>query len=182
MVNTAGELNPLRAGIAAFALSEARCLAPVVREQEVVDVDPAEWLACAQALRSAGAEYLDLLTAYVHQEELDVVLHVGTADLAHRLLVRTHVTASQLPSLTDVFPGADWHERETAEMFGLEFMGHPNPARLLLNEDFQGYPLLKSFALTPRVALPWPGEVEPGGARMRRKTLPPGVPVEWTAT
>jgi NADH-quinone oxidoreductase subunit C len=68
---------------------------------------------------------------------------------------------------TGSYAGADWHERETAEMFGIEFVGHPNLVKLYLPADFQGYPLRKDFPLLARRVRPWPGIVDvepmPGG-------------------
>jgi NADH-quinone oxidoreductase subunit C len=64
------------------------------------------------------------------------------------------------PTISDVYAGANWHEREAAEMFGIEFDGHPQPVKLLLPEPFEGHPLRKDFALMSRVAKPWPGSVE----------------------
>ncbi|MGH8916760.1 MAG: NADH-quinone oxidoreductase subunit C, partial [Actinomycetes bacterium] len=84
------------------------------------------------------------------------------------------------------YRGANWHERETHEMFGIEFIGHPNLVRLLLPDDFQGRPLRKDFVLASRAAKPWPGAVNPGESttearRSRKPKLPPGVPApgEW---
>jgi NADH-quinone oxidoreductase subunit C len=64
---------------------------------------------------------------------------------------------------TTVFAGADWHERETAEMFGIDFAGHPNLVKLYLPGAFEGYPLRKDFPLLARDVKPWPGlvDVEP---------------------
>jgi NADH-quinone oxidoreductase subunit C len=78
-----------------------------------------------------------------------------------------------------VFAGADWHERETHEMFGIEFSGHPGLAPLLLPPGFEGHPLRKDFVLAARVAKAWPGEKEPGGDRPRRRARPLGVPEDW---
>jgi NADH-quinone oxidoreductase subunit C len=66
-------------------------------------------------------------------------------------------------SLAGTFAGANWHERETAEMFGITFVGHPNPIRLYLPGDFEGFPLRKDFPLLARRVKPWPGivDVEP---------------------
>jgi NADH-quinone oxidoreductase subunit C len=85
----------------------------------------------------------------------------------------------RLDSLVPVFAGADWHERETHEMFGIEFAGHPGLAPLLLPPGFEGHPLRKDFVLATRVATAWPGEKEPGGATPRRRQRPPGVPEDW---
>jgi NADH-quinone oxidoreductase subunit C len=84
-------------------------------------------------------------------------------EVAH-LLVRTRVPreAPVLPTVTTVFAGAAWHERETREMFGIDFAGHPGLTPLLLPEEFEGHPLRKEFVLASRVAKPWPGAKEPG--------------------
>ena len=64
------------------------------------------------------------------------------------------------PTVSDLFPTCDWHERETREMFGIRFEGHPHPVKLLLSEPFEGHPLRKDFPLMTREAKPWPGAVE----------------------
>ncbi|WP_413105974.1 NADH-quinone oxidoreductase subunit C [Streptomyces sp. Inha503] len=110
------------------------------------------------------------------------------AGLAVRgLLVRTTVPheVPALPTATGVYAGAAWHERETHEMFGIGFPGHPGLAPLLLPDGFEGHPLRKDFVLAARVVKAWPGAKEPGesehGGPKRRQMLPPGVPDpnEW---
>ena len=100
--------------------------------------------------------------------------------------VRLPKEAPTLDSIVAVFPGADWHERETHEMFGVHFEGHPNLIPLLLPPEFEGYPLRKDFVLAARVAKPWPGAKEPGESHVettpkRQPMRPPGVPApgEW---
>jgi NADH-quinone oxidoreductase subunit C len=63
-------------------------------------------------------------------------------------------------SWVGVYPGADWHERETWEMFGVRFDGHPNLRQLYLPAGFEGHPLRKDFPLLARVVKPWPGLVD----------------------
>lgn len=65
-----------------------------------------------------------------------------------------------IPSLISVFGGADWHEREAAEMFGIVFEGHPNLTHLYLPDAFEGHPLRKSYPLLSREVKPWPGTVD----------------------
>jgi NADH-quinone oxidoreductase subunit C len=69
----------------------------------------------------------------------------------------------RVESITDVFRGADWHEREAWEMFGFEFDGHPGLRHLYLPSAFEGHPLRKDFPLLSREVKPWPGivDVEP---------------------
>ena len=66
-------------------------------------------------------------------------------------------------SWVGVFAGANWHERETWEMFGIGFNGHPDLRHMYLPGDFEGHPLRKDFPLIARMVKPWPGivDVEP---------------------
>ena len=64
------------------------------------------------------------------------------------------------PTVSDVYPGSDWHERETWEMYGIDFTGHPNLVHLYLPGAFEGHPLRKDFPLLAREVKPWPGLVD----------------------
>jgi len=155
---------------------------------------PAEhWIEALTAARDVlGLAFLDWLSAVDELAEgFAVCAHlaaVGEPGSVRRLLLRTRVPRDKavLPTAVGVYVGAAWHERETREMFGIEFPGHPYPATLLLPDGFEGHPLRKDFVLAARVAKDWPGAKEPGesdhgGGPARRKMLPPGVPDpnEW---
>ncbi|MCQ1576153.1 NADH-quinone oxidoreductase subunit C [Streptomyces parvus] len=158
-----------------------------------VDVPAADWLTALRTARDElGCTYFDWLSA-VDEPGVGfrVCAHVaalGTGTV-RRLMVRTTVPhdAAVLPSAIDVYAGAAWHERETHEMFGVAFDGHPHLVPLLLPEGFEGHPLRKDFVLAARVAKAWPGAKEPGEPAeghtgpKRRAMLPPGVPDpnEW---
>ncbi|MFI9342713.1 NADH-quinone oxidoreductase subunit C [Streptomyces sp. NPDC052773] len=154
-----------------------------------VDVPAASW---TEALRTArdelGCTYFDWLSAVDEPGTgFRVSAHVVALSPVRRLLVRTTVPheAPVLASAVGVYAGAAWHERETHEMFGVSFEGHPALDHLLLPENFEGHPLRKDFVLAARVAKAWPGAKEPGesehGGPKRRQMLPPGVPDpnEW---
>ncbi|GAA0954634.1 NADH-quinone oxidoreductase subunit C [Nonomuraea longicatena] len=151
------------------------------------DVDASEWVQTLTYVRDdLGYVFFDWLTGVDDQPDgFVVVAHVYNPAARKRLLLRTRVPAAdpRLPSAVPVYRGADWHERETYEMFGVVFDGHPNLVPLLLPDGFEGHPLRKDFILAARVAKPWPGAKEPGesghGSPSRRKTLPPGVPADW---
>ncbi|MCL4293264.1 MAG: NADH-quinone oxidoreductase subunit C [Acidimicrobiia bacterium] len=66
-------------------------------------------------------------------------------------------------SWVEVYPGADWHERECWEMYGISFDGHPNLRHIYLPSEFQGHPLRKDFPLLAREVKPWPGLVDVEG-------------------
>jgi NADH-quinone oxidoreductase subunit C len=93
---------------------------------------------------------------------IEVVTHLFSIEHHHnvRIKVRLPHQDPSLATLSDLFSTCDWHERETMEMFGIRFEGHPQPVKLLLPEPFEGHPLRKDFALMTREAKPWPGAVE----------------------
>jgi len=154
-----------------------------------VDVPPTAWLAALRTARDdLGCTYFDWLSAVDEPGTgFRVSAHVVALAPVRRLLVRTTVPHENpaLPTAVDVYAGAAWHERETHEMFGVDFEGHPALDHLLLPETFEGHPLRKDFVLAARVAKAWPGAKEPGesdhGGPKRRQMLPPGVPDpnEW---
>ncbi|MGH3386700.1 MAG: NADH-quinone oxidoreductase subunit C, partial [Nocardioidaceae bacterium] len=158
-----------------------------------VDVPADAWVESATRARDdLGCRYFDWLSAVDEMAEgFSVVCHLAAlreGGVDH-LLLRTKVGRERpaLPSLVEVYAGAGWHERETAEMFGIAFAdgpaADPTASHLLLPEQFEGHPLRKEFVLASRVAKPWPGAKEPGesdathGASPSRRTMrPPGVP------
>ncbi|MFJ4440033.1 NADH-quinone oxidoreductase subunit C [Streptomyces sp. NPDC088923] len=154
-----------------------------------VDVPAQTWTSALDtARRVLGCTYFDWLSAVDEPGTgFRVCAHVVALAPVRRLLLRTTVPHASplLASAVEVYAGAAWHERETHEMFGLRFEGHPNLTPLLLPETFEGHPLRKDFVLAARVAKAWPGAKEPGesghGTPKRRQMLPPGVPDpnEW---
>jgi len=84
----------------------------------------------------------------------DIVYHLLSMGNATRLRVKIQLSAAeQAHSVTDVFPVADWYEREVFDMYGIEFAGHPDLRRILTDYGFQGHPLRKDFPLTGFVEL-----------------------------
>ncbi len=85
--------------------------------------------------------------------------------VGHIVLFTTDLPKEQprIDSLVGVYAGANWHEREAHEMFGIDFVGHPNLIKLYLPDGFEGYPLQKSFPLLTREVKPWPGKVDVEG-------------------
>lgn len=181
-MTSAGEVAAALAGADGSAAETfGLCCADVPRER---------WVAALRTARDDhGLSYLDWLTGV---DELDegfaIVTHVLNPETMTHLLVRTRIPRAdpRLGTATTVYKGASWHERETAEMYGVTFLDHPNPKPLLLPDGFEGHPLRKEFVLAARVAKAWPGAKEPGESdrdvgRARRKIRPPGVPdpAEW---
>jgi NADH-quinone oxidoreductase subunit C len=155
-----------------------------------VDVPSPRWVEAVTAARDGlDCDFFDWLTAVDELEQgYLVVVHVWSIARRHGVLLRTRLPHQDpaVASVVPVYAGAAWPERETHEMFGIDFPGHPHLAPLLLPPEFEGHPLRKDFVLASRVAKPWPGAVEPGestvdGATRRQPMRPPGVPApgEW---
>jgi NADH-quinone oxidoreductase subunit C len=91
-----------------------------------------------------------------------VFAHVQSTAKLWGLTVKVDVdeTDPAVASWVPVYPGADWHERETWEMYGVRFDGHPSLRHLYLPAEFEGHPLRKDFPLLARVVKPWPGLVD----------------------
>jgi len=96
-------------------------------------------------------KYLRCLSGVDWQDDgLEVVYHLWSFNKAHHLTVKTRVTVEDpvVPSVTSLYPAADWHEREARDMFGIVFDGHPNLVPLLLPEDMTDhFPLRKDNPL-----------------------------------
>ena len=131
-----------------------------------VDVPASSWIAALETARDElGCGYFDWLSAVDEPGTgFLVCAHVAapSSGRVRRLLVRTTVPheAPALPSAIDVYAGAAWHERETHEMFGIGFEGHPHLVPLLLPEGFEGHPLRKDFP-PARVPVTFKGDPSP---------------------
>ena len=140
------------------------------------------WVEAVTAVRDDDAldgTFFDvLLGTDLGDDRLELVVRLWSVRHRHGVHLRTTcpVEDPRVPSLTDVFAGAAWHERETAEMLGITFDGHPGLVPLLLPDGFLGHPLRKAFVLADRLAATWPGAVEPGESEPNPRRVPPGVP------
>jgi NADH-quinone oxidoreductase subunit C len=117
----------------------------------IVSVPVDQWRAFAQfAKESLGCRFFNFLSAVDWKDAgLEVVLVVDNLDDNVSLRVKTRLAPgeSRCASLVPVFRGANWMERECYDMFGIVFEDHPDLRRILLGDDWQGHPLLKSYAV-----------------------------------
>jgi NADH-quinone oxidoreductase subunit C len=118
-------------------------------------VPAAQLLEVARHLRDAPDAAFDLCSDVTATDwpprltgRFDVVYVLYSTRHRHRVRVKTVVAESQpLPSVTAVWPAANWLEREIYDMFGVNFAGHPDRRRILMPEDWQGYPQRKDYPL-----------------------------------
>ena len=133
-----------------------------------VEVSAADWVAAVSyARQELGCAFFDFLSAVDEPEGFRIVCHLANLDPWGHVVLRTLLDreSPSVGSVADEYAGAAWHERETAEMFGVTFLsstGEPLALEgLLLPPGFEGHPLRKEFVLQSRVDRPWPGAKEP---------------------
>ena len=150
----------------------------------MIEIAPQGWLAAVAALKADGFEYFDWLGCVDEIGRRDclrvvlVVRNVSQKAEPRMLSCSLSRTDPRIDTIRSVFAGAAWHEREAAELFGVEFIGGER-RRLLLNPEFEGTPLRKDEVLAARTGMNWPGAKEPGESDFspsRRRLAPPGVP------
>jgi NADH-quinone oxidoreductase subunit C len=109
-------------------------------------------------------DFLDFLSAvdYPEREQIEVVTHLYSTRRNHHVRLKVAIPRDdpRCPTVSDLYPGASWHERECWELFGIVFEGHPHLVKLVLPEPFEGHPMRKDFTLMSREAKVWPGAVE----------------------
>jgi NADH-quinone oxidoreductase subunit C len=123
--------------------------------QLTVNVDASQIVDVVRFLRDDPAcrfvSFIDVTAVdYPGRENrFDVVYHFLSPTLNERIRLRAEASeTTQVPSIIDVFPGADWFERECYDLYGVIFTGHPDMRRLLTDYGFDGHPLRKDFPLT----------------------------------
>jgi NADH-quinone oxidoreductase subunit C len=127
----------------------------VAREEATVVIDRGELLAALAWLRDEPGVQLDALSSVTatHWPDRDpafwVVYELRSTALRQRLRVKVPVRDDDqhVPSVTGMFPTANWHERETFDLYGIAFDGHPDLTRILLPADWSGHPLRKDEPL-----------------------------------
>ncbi len=97
------------------------------------------------------------------EPRFEVVYSLYSVRYRNRIRIRAQVPAdnTSIKTVTPIWAGANWHERECFDMFGIVFKGHPDLRRILLPEDWEGHPLRKDYPLKgPEFEKDWPGFVE----------------------
>jgi NADH-quinone oxidoreductase subunit C len=139
-------------------------------------VDRAQLLEVCRYLRDDLEESFDLLVDVTAVDYLgrkprfEVVYHFYSTERNHRVRIKVPLDEDDLkvPSLVPLWAGADWLERETYDLYGVVFEGHPNLKRIYLYEEFQGHPLRKDYPKERRQPLIGPGAPSAGGGEESR--------------
>lgn len=139
----------------------------VAHRELTVTVEPSEIVAVLRFLRDdPGCQFVCLIDITAvdwpsRDRRFEVVYHLLSPK--HNARIRVKITideATAVPSAIEVFPGADWYERETYDLYGVVFTGHPDLRRILTDYGFDGHPLRKDFPLTGFVEVRYDDELK----------------------
>ena len=113
-------------------------------------VDASNWKTIAGQLRSDEAfklDYLFCVTCVDWKTHLAMVYHLTSTMYRHALVIKAKLDRNdpEIETVSDIWRTAEFHEREAYDLFGVKFLNHPDLRRLLLTDDFVGYPLRKDF-------------------------------------
>jgi len=132
-----------------------------------LDADASKIVAVATFLRDDPRcqffSFIDICGADypAREKRFDVVYHLLSPKLNQRIRIKVQTDETMtVPSLTGVFPGALWFEREAYDLYGILFSGHPDLRRILTDYGFDGHPLRKDFPLTGFVEVRWDDEAK----------------------
>lgn len=160
-------MNPTQIAQALEAKFPGRILASHPENKHPrIHLDAAEWRRVAEHLAGSADLDFDFLLCisgvdYVAEDKLCAVYDLRSMKHRHEFAVKVYTDrgAPSIPSVADLWPAADWHEREIFDLFGIDFPGHPDLRRILLPEDWVGHPLRKDYVF-PREYHGIPGSYE----------------------
>jgi NADH-quinone oxidoreductase subunit C len=114
-----------------------------------ITIESAEWKRLAKLLRNApfNFDYLFCLTCIDWKTDLTMVYHLTSTGHRHVIVIKSKLdrTTPRIETVSDIWRTAEFHEREVFDLFGVQFINHPDLRRLILTDDFEGYPLRKDF-------------------------------------
>ena len=112
-------------------------------------IEPLNWKQLAKELRNSQFhfDYLFCLTCIDWKTHLTMVYHLSSTSFRHNIVIRANLNREnpEIDTVSDIWRTAEFHEREVFELFGVQFLGHPDLRKLILTDDFIGYPLRKDF-------------------------------------
>ncbi|MDF2518390.1 MAG: dehydrogenase [Sphingobacterium sp.] len=133
----------------------------IIVKEEIGGLQPAlfihavDLISVCSFLRDTEGLYFDFLsniTAVDYEDHFTVVYHLSSLPYQHALVLKVELEGNrsldelpEIPSVTSIWRTADWHEREAFDLMGIYFTGHPDLRRILLPDDWEGYPLRKDY-------------------------------------
>ncbi len=168
--------TPLSAYVERIAAAVGATSASQELDTAKLRVESSDWYGAVEAARAEGLTMFEFISAIDWandvavgdepedevEERYEMLCALTDVDQRQTIILSTDLPkeGATIASVEPLFPGAQWHERESHEMFGIAFDGISSDANLYLPDEFEGYPLRKSFALLSREVKPWPGDVD----------------------
>ena len=145
--------------LAPIAQITGQAVAPVTLKGDYlnIEVDRTHLVAVCRFLRDQlNFDLLSCISGVDMLDHLETVYHLRSLTRGQLLQIKVRIDNEkpEVDSVVSVWPTANWLERETYDMYGIKFSGHPDLRRMLLDDDFEGYPLLKSFHQVPMTVKP----------------------------
>jgi len=145
--------------LAPIAQITGKPIAPVAQKGDYLglEVEREHLVAVCRFLRDQlGFDLLTSISGVDMLDHLETVYHIRSIARSQLIQLKVRLDNQQpdVDSVASIWPTANWLERETYDMFGIHFAGHPDLRRMLLDDDFEGYPLLKSFHQVPLTVKP----------------------------
>src|SRR5437868_3128328 len=145
--------------LAPIAQITGSAVAPKTHKEEflALEIDRTHLVAVCRFLRDQlGFDLLSCISGVDMLDHLETVYHMWSTTRGQLLQIKVRLDHEkpEVDSVVSVWPTANWLERETYDMYGIKFTGHPDLRRMLLDDDFEGYPLLKSFHQVPMTVKP----------------------------
>jgi len=143
---------PAQATLAAIVEAHESATWEIADDEWIVDVDAAEYHSLVQASHASGfTAFVDLCGVDYFRARPRYQVVLTLLNYAEPMRLRIRVGAERdgptLPSVTDVYAGANFYEREAYDLFGIDFTGHPDLTRILMPDDWVGHPLRKDYAV-----------------------------------
>jgi NADH-quinone oxidoreductase subunit C len=118
---------------------------------QVITVEPKDLVNTAIYLSNIGYDWFQFATGVDDGENIEMVYRIGKSSSMdmdnNSVFMKTKVSKADcvVDSLVAIWPAANWHERETFDLYGVTFLGHPNMRRIFMPDDWEGYPLRKDY-------------------------------------
>ena len=116
-------------------------------DDAVLTVQCEDVYGAASDLRDLGFDLLEMLSAVDRLEYFEYVCRLHSRSMSASITLKCEVPRDEprVRSLTELWPAADWHEREAYDLFGIVFEGHPDLRRIVLTDEWEGHPLRKDY-------------------------------------
>jgi NADH-quinone oxidoreductase subunit C len=122
------------------------------REELTLDIAPAKIASVCGFLKyDQKFVRLSSVTAvdrYPAEPRFEIVYHLHSIERNERLRLKAKIAGEEIETVTTVWRGANWYEREVFDLFGIRFTGHPDLRRIMMPDDWEGYPLRKDYPIT----------------------------------